>query len=147
MALKQQPGSLLELWIHILNCLFKILLECLLGISKLMYPKWNSYPTPHKNYPKQLQPPMNPKPSASLAALPISGNSSSVLLISQAPNLEVILNSVFSLLTPHPVYQQILMFLSFFIYIYIFLINLFKKFIHSFIYGCIGSSLLQMGFL
>lgn len=49
--------------------------------------------------PKQLQPPVNPKPSTYLAAFSFSGDSSSVLLISQAQNLEVILNSVLSLLT------------------------------------------------
>lgn len=37
-----------------------------------------------KQHPKQLQPPVNLSPSASLAAFPILGNSSSVFLISQA---------------------------------------------------------------
>ena len=90
------------------------------------------FPTPHEKkkkkqqkHAKQLQPPMNRRPSASLAAFPILGNSSSVFNFS-GPNLEVIPNSVLSLLTPHPVYPQILMTLFFFfsfknIYLFIWL--------------------------
>lgn len=70
--------------------------------------------------PKQLQPPLNRRPSASLAAFPILGNSSSVFLISQAQTWKSF-PTVLYLLTSHPVYQQILMTLFFFFVIKIFI--------------------------